>query len=613
MNTSMKTIDRIFLLCALAAALSACCENNVVPPSPEPEDVTETRTLSFVLPATGGDGAAVLKTAWKAGDQIVVHGEYAKDQITVTLDASDISGDGKTATKKVDGLRPYKRDDCASTLYASYPASAVSNIRHCFFYSAFSDENVQFMAACNEADTFHFQNLTGVVTFTVSGDYDSYTFTGRKDATVSYSLYQVKITDTETDLKQFLQDPSSSVTRPVIADGQTVNILYIPGGVDLVGGFILQFFKDGQAVKGLTDKDAFELATGDVLNLGDVTALLVDVGDDIDPDLGTAIDTQDHANCYVIYEPGIYKFSAVQGNTETPVGAADHAEILWETFCNDAEITARSVVKGASYDPESGYVCFQVPDPVRPGNALIAVVDKNDKILWSWHIWIPATPISADTYNFGGYKMMSRNLGALVDTQSGAPADPRSFGLLYQWGRKDPFLGAKAIDSTEPVSFAGTPMTVVEGEIAPEESIDKPTTLINVDGAWATGNDNMMWGDVERESSAKKSVYDPCPAGYRIPGRKHFSIFQNDGTGLAGWNYDAANAVVLIGSPVAAFPICGYMNHDGTLVNGSAIVWDARNDYENGKVSYCMYIGDNNSRKTGKTRAFGGSVRCEAE
>ncbi len=603
----------IALLCAFAAVLAACCNNNIVPPEPDDPDPVESRTLSFVLPAVGEDGAAVLKTAWLPGDQIVVHGEFARDQVTVTLDGGDISADGKTATKKVDGLRPYKREDCASVLYASYPASSVSNLKHCFFYSGFKSDNVQLMAACNAADTFEFHNLTGVITFKVSGDYDSYTFTGRKDATVNYSLYQVKITDTETDLRQFLQDPSSSVTRPVVADGQTDNVLYIPGGVDLIGGYILQFFKDGQAVKGLTDKDAFELKLGDVLSLGDITAHLVDVGDDIDPDLATAIDTKEHANCYLISAPGIFKFSAVQGNSETSVGAGDHAVILWETLCNDAEITSRSVLKGVSYDVESNYMCFQVSDPVQPGNALIAVLDENDKVLWSWHIWIPATPVSADTYGFGSYKMMSRNLGALVDTQPGAPADPRSFGLLYQWGRKDPFLGARAIGSTEPVTFAGTAMTVVEGVIAPEESIDKPTTLINVDGAWCTGNDNFMWGDVEREASAPKSLYDPCPAGYRIPGRKHFTIFQNDGTGLPGWNYDAANGVVQLGNPAAAFPICGYLKNDGTLASGSAIVWDARNDYENGKVSYCMFIDEGNSRKTGKTRAFGGSVRCEAE
>ena len=608
----MKTIYKIVLLWAFAAAVSAC-GGNIVPPEPEPEDVTETRTLSFVLPVTGEDGAAVLKTAWQAGDQIVVHGEYAKDQVTVTLEAGDISADGKTATRKVEGLRPYKRTDCASTLYASYPASAVNNLKHCFFYSAFSNDNVQVMAACNEMDIFNFQNLTGVITFKVSGDYDSYTFTGRKDATVNYSLFQVKITDTETDLKQFLQDPTSSVSRPVVADGKTVNVLYVPGGVDLVGGFILQLFKDGQAVKGMTDKDAVELTVGDIIDLGDVTDQLVDVGDDIDPDLATPIDTKEHANCYVIYEPGIYKFSSVQGNSETSIGVADHAEILWETFCNAEPIASRSVLKGASYDPESGYMCFQVPDPVQPGNALIAAVDKNGKILWSWHIWIPATPFTSDTYSLGSNKMMSRNLGALVDTQSGAPADPRSFGLLYQWGRKDPFLGARAIDSTEPVTFAGTAMTVAEGQIEPEASIAIPTTLVNVDGAWCTGNDNYMWGDMERDTKALKSVYDPCPAGYRMSMRSHFSIFKETGTGITGWNYDATNGVVLVGNPTTAFPICGYMLNDGTFVNGSAIVWDARNDYENGKVSYCMFIDAGNSSKTGKTRAFGGSVRCEVE
>ena len=55
------------------------------------------------------------------------------------------------------------------------------------------------------------------------------------------------------------------------------------------------------------------------------------------------------------------------------------------------------------------------------------------------------------------------------------------------------------------------------------------------------------------------------------------------------------------------------MTNDGTLVNGSSIMWDSRNDYENGKVSYCMFIDSNNTKKTGKTRAYGGSVRCEAE
>lgn len=624
MNEIMKTIDKIAILCILALAASCGQKSNPEPVGPanphiRQETPAETRTLTFVLPDYPvGEGEEVgpgLKTAWVAGDQIIVHGEYADEQVTVTLAAGDISADGKSATKTVDGLHPYKREDCTSSLYAAYPAQAVSTLNHCMFYTSFSDTNLQIMAAFDQQDSFKFQNLSTVLSFKVKGDFDSFTLTGRKDVMLSYDLFQVKITDKETNLKQYLQRPATTIeSKALVADGETVNYVYIPGEVDLKGGFILRFFKDGEALKGLTDKDAVILPVGKVMYLGDVTDLLVDAADDIDPSLATPLDSDGHyANSYVVYQTGLYRFSAVKGNTNNPISGVSDANVLWETCCGSDEVVERSVITGVTYDQESGSVCFQLPNPVVPGNALLCVVDANEKILWSWHIWIPKTEISNVSYDTGSFKMMSRNLGALIDTEVGGPADSRSFGLLYQWGRKDPFLGARGIESTEQVAFAGTAMTVAEGVIDPEASIDKPTVFINVDGAWATGNDNMMWGDVERDSAAPKSIYDPCPYGYRIPGRKHFSLFQNNGSTITPWNYDATNGVVQIGNSTAPFPLCGYLMNDGTMANGSSIVWDARNDYENGKVSYCMFIAENNSKKTGKTRAYGGSVRCEVE
>ena len=107
MNEIMKKIGNIAILCAVLLPLFSCHEKPVpVPPEPEGPQ-PESRTLTFVLPDfTVGEGEEVpasVKTAWKAGDQIVVHGEYAKDQVTVTLAAGDISGDGKSATVTVDG------------------------------------------------------------------------------------------------------------------------------------------------------------------------------------------------------------------------------------------------------------------------------------------------------------------------------------------------------------------------------------------------------------------------------------------------------------------------------------------------------------------------------
>ena len=138
MNEIMKKIYGIAILCAVLLPLFSCGGNvdpvdPVDPEGPQPE----TRTLTFVLPDYPMDGSvpASLKQAWTAGDQIVVHGDWAKNQVVVTLGAGDISGDGKSATVKVDGLYPYQRDDCSSTLYASYPASVVDNLKHCFFFS----------------------------------------------------------------------------------------------------------------------------------------------------------------------------------------------------------------------------------------------------------------------------------------------------------------------------------------------------------------------------------------------------------------------------------------------------------------------------------------------
>ena len=620
----MKNIDKLAILCILGLAASCGQKIDPVPEGPanphiRQETPAETHTLTFVIPnyqvGEGEEVADGLKTAWVAGDQIIVHGEYADEQVTVTLAAGDISSDGKTATKTVDGLHPYQRTDCTSTLYAAYPAQAVQSLSHCMFYTSFANTNTQIMAACNEGETFQFQNLSGVVSFKVNGDYDSFTLTGRKDVMLSYELFQIKLTDQESNLKQYLQRPSTTIeSTNLVADGETVNYVYIPGDVDLKGGFILRFHKDGKPIKGLTDKAPVTLPAGKGLALGDVTDMLVDAADDIDPSLAVPLDGDGHANCYIVYQTGLYRFSAVKGNTETAISGVSEAVVLWETYCDDQEVAERSVISGVTYDEESGSVCFQLPDPIKPGNALVAVMDKDEKVLWSWHIWIPETQITDDSHGMGSFKMMSRNLGALVDTKKGEKASSRSFGLLYQWGRKDPFLGARALDSTEPMTFAGTAMTVAEGAIDPAESIDKPTVLINVDGAWATGNDNMMWGDVERDASAVKSIYDPCPNGYRVPGRKRFNIYnESSGSGLAGFSYDAANGFCTHGTPSAVFPITGYMTNDGTLVNGSSIMWDARNDYESGKVSYCMFIDSENTKKTGKTRAYGGSLRCEAE
>lgn len=605
MKETMKTLDKFAILCLLA--LVSCGQKDPVDPTPEPEDLVETRTLTFVLPGNAGEGETVpgaFKTSWKAGDQIVVHGEYAKDQVTVTLEAGDISSDGKTATKTVDGLRPYKRDDCNSVLYASYPAEAEKNLRHCFFYSAFKNVNTQLLAACNSGDTFSFQNISSVVCFKVKGDYDNYSFTARKDIPIGGDLFQVKITDQETNLKQYFENPSPTIMcGDLVADGQTLNILYVQGGLDLSGGYLLRFYKNGEAMMGMKDVEAIRVGVGSVLDLEDVTDILTPAADDIDPGLATSVDNVASANCYLINEPGLYKFKAYMGNTLEMITGGNHAEILWETAGTADPIEPRSIIKGVSYDEETNYVCFQTPSVKKPGNALIALMDAHDVVLWSWHIWIPATPVTDVTEgNFAATgAVMSRNLGALVDATIAAPTPAESFGLLYQWGRKDPFPG---FCGDGPVAVAGEAVTAQAGPVSVAESIQHPTVISFVESKdWQNDSDpSTLWLE------ASKTVYDPCPPGYMMPTRNKSCLFwKGDAISSdAAFSLNEANKSFSVGGLV--FPLAGHISDtDGSLQTDYTIVWSGRWDSgtENG-------YGFNSSewRNKGNIRSRGGSVRC---
>ena len=603
-------------LLAVAALLCSCTktgkiiperEREGLPPIEEVEPVS--LSLTFVLPEDG------LKAAWVDGDQIVVHGEYAKDQVTVTLAAADIADGGKTATKTVEGLRPYVREDCTSTLSASWPAEAVSNIDHCFFYSGFTNTNTLLMAACNDdQNKFAFRELTAPIDFQVDGGYDAYAFTGRKDAYVGYEYLQVKITDKEFVVNQFHKTPVVTVSGKLAAGAESVQRLFLPVGTELPAGFDLKLFKDGTAEKVYTDKTKTTAEQGKTLELGSITDKLKDYVQAFDVTTAVSlIENEVTANCYIVTAPGIYKFPSVQGNTNVSVGAVETVEVLWETWNNKEEVVAKSLVKAGQY--EGGQIYIEVPAPFHAGNALVAAKDEDENILWSWHIWMPETLPTTSAYGImNTSELMSRNLGALVDTAPGAPADVRSFGLLYEWGRKDPFLGADGPGSTERVTFAGTKMTLIDAESAPitlEASCAQPTALVNKESAWIDNNDNYLWGDIERGGSPAKALTDPCPAGYRIPTRSYCNLFSvSSNTGLKGFKYDAANAVLTAGDPATYFPICGYMKCDGTFVADEAIVWDSRNDYENGKVSYNMTIAGGNAGKESVYRTYGGSVRC---
>ena len=607
----MKTVYKIALL--LAGALLFGCnpapadpETPDTPVKPEPEPAVS-MDLTFVLPA---DSLSLGKLKWAAGDQIVVHGEYAKEQVVVTLAASNIDASGKKASLTVDGLHPYKSSERECTLYASYPASAVSNPNHCFCYSGFKDENTVMMAAYNEGTTFNFVNISSAIRFTVSGSFDSYSLTSRKGATFGYEYYQVKLTDNDKNMKQYVQNPRTSFISSVVnADGTTENYIFIAGEISLPDGFSFRFLKNGETAKTYATKNAASAAVGKVLDLGNITAYLKNP---VDTDHATPLDPDAPANSYIITAPGTYKFAAVKGNDRTKVlDGVDSLGIVWETWNTLDSVTKHSVVKSVEYDSDSEMGLLRTPDTLHPGNALIAAYGSG-KILWSWHIWVPKTAIVTDS--FGGVygdadlKGMDRNLGALVaavETTEGM-VDSLSFGLFYQWGRKDPFPGMSGW-AKKPMRMEGVQMTRQTSPVSTEESIAIPTVYTYT----PSGNEGMNWNKDEIflawGDDGVKSLYDPCPPGYRVP---------IDGAAWAGsdkWVYKMSNGYFKIGS--AIFPYAGYMDDNGgsyTHVGDRSVIWNAKHaSLQNGK---CTFIDGAAFRSDNATRtARGSSVRCVCE
>lgn len=306
------------------------------------------------------------------------------------------------------------------------------------------------------------------------------------------------------------------------------------------------------------------------------------------------------ANSYIVTSAGSYTFSTLKGNSSESVGAVASAEVLWESFGTDVIPNVGDLVKNAVYS--DGHIAFQTADKFKKGNAVIAAKDASGNILWSWHIWLTDEPEGQEYYNNAGI-MMDRNLGAT----SATPGDVGALGLLYQWGRKDPFLGSSSISSpTFAKSTVTWPSAVSSdssnGTIA--YATANPTTFIKYssnNSEWyytgSSSTDNTRW----TTSESSKSIYDPCPAGWRVP----------DGGSNGIWSKALGSSSSFTQSSLYDSTNEG-MNFSGKFGSAS-IIWYPASGYRNGGDGSLNNVGNNNGNvnpSNNNNRANGHSVRC---
>lgn len=239
------------------------------------------------------------------------------------------------------------------------------------------------------------------------------------------------------------------------------------------------------------------------------------------------------ANCYIVSASGAYRFKLVKGNTLEPVGEVSSVKVLWESFGTDVKPNVGDLIKSVSF--ADGYVHFQTADTFKEGNAVIAARDCFGDILWSWHIWLTDEPRGQEYFNGAG-TMMDRNLGAT----SATPGEVGALGLLYQWGRKDPFLGSSSLShSVLAKSTISWPYARKRPNSNAEEYADShPTTFILSRNSYLSGSVGGQW----TELNDKKSVSDPCPFGWRVPEGGYYGVWgMSSGTSEEHMSYDWAS------------------------------------------------------------------------
>ena len=328
-----------------------------------------------------------------------------------------------------------------------------------------------------------------------------------------------------------------------------------------------------------------------------------------------------YANCYMVEKDGKYFFEAkrVDGS---PVEGIASAAWIWST----KDAAGNGLVDDVEY--KEGYISFTAGDT--RGNALIGAFDAAGNVLWSWHLWLTEAPALQTLDN--GAVFMDRNLGAM----SASPEDgPLTYGLKYQWGRKDPFYAGSSNEDAGSVFSMAREATVFNPGLdagwtsvkkdassgTVEFAIANPTAFIYTDKDengcdWLVGRDDYLWSE---EGSDAKTNYDPCPAGYRV-------AYDGAWEGCGYWNVDddpvnGGRTHVTEAGEHFWWPLDGTRWGDadaGMLgyvgVNGVGAIW-MRTTINCGYNASCFYYhqGTYLGSSYAMYRAYGESVRCVKE
>ena len=305
---------------------------------------------------------------------------------------------------------------------------------------------------------------------------------------------------------------------------------------------------------------------------------------------------QTTANCYVVSAAGTYQLPLVYGNAlkngsensaayqdrnfkdylnrtiSSPyITGANNAVLVWsDGFFMFKDIHLDATKENLVFTIDSNYM--------QQANAVLAVRDASNRIMWSWHIWVTERPVYTERHilqdlfvGSNTYELMQCNLGwvdgktvyynqrdlafrftqagsgktdELNVTQEGAKFDYKDVGsTYYQWGRKDPLVALKNWDSHRYEDYrlheTGDPDYVYRYETGPTtigDAIQHPNVFYTrgTTGAadWNFDHITTLWNTHENggtlgSTTSVKTIYDPSPRGFKVPIPRAFAIWVN--------------------------------------------------------------------------------------
>lgn len=353
------------------------------------------------------------------------------------------------------------------------------------------------------------------------------------------------------------------------------------------------------------------------------------------------------ANCYVVRKPGIYKLPLIYGNAVkngvvntaafTNNGGAyshdfvdgagniivdpviywpSHVSIVNSDAPNNVDINLGEYYESIFYDEEGNfnYITITVHEvPETGGNVIISARDSlDDYNIWSWHLWLwpyDLSPVEITNSTGVTYNIMPVNLASKYDSDG-----THIKNWFYQWGRPMPLLCPSAWNSTAD----HTPGSITKRDRADvlRKGLNNTNTFYyNSNSPYNWFGDKSyynLWdaactGTGNSDNDTVKTVYDPCPVGWKVPNGNTF-------TGLS--ILSSANGIVKMrrysGDTVGVdFPLSGYRSlSGGSLANvgSSGCVWRSSANSQSFAYSLSFYSGDVYPQSY-DYRAYGFSVR----